>query len=166
MNQSVHAVDLLQWLLGPVESLCAYTEILTHDIETEDLATAALRFESGALGVVQGTTCNHRDFPLKVELRGTEGSATFEGTRLTGWYPIRDEELLSEEELVLFPESEDEPLGPAHGRQLRCIFEALREGREPPVPGEEARKAVEIILGIYQAASSGERVSLRPMPGR
>ncbi len=166
MNQSVHAVDLLQWLLGPVESLCAYTETLTHDIETEDLATAALRFESGAMGVVQGTTCSHRDYPLKVELRGTEGSATFEGTRLTGWYPIRDEGLLSEEELALFPESEDEPLGPAHGRQLRGIFGALREGREPPIPGEEARKAVEIILGIYQAARSGERVYLRSVPGR
>jgi predicted dehydrogenase len=164
MNQSVHAVDLLQWLLGPVESLCAYTETLTHDIETEDLATAALRFESGAMGVVQGTTCNHRDYPLRVELRGTEGSATFEGTRLTGWYANRDEELLSEEELAMFPESGDEPLGPAHGRQLREIFEALREGREPPIPGEEARKAVEIILGIYQAARSGERVSLRTVP--
>jgi UDP-N-acetyl-2-amino-2-deoxyglucuronate dehydrogenase len=164
MNQSVHAVDLLQWLLGPVESLCAYTETLTHDIETEDLATAALRFESGAMGVIQGTTCNHRDYPLKVELRGTEGSATFEGTRLTGWYPSRDEEILSEEELALFPESVDEPLGPAHGRQLRDIFEALREGGEPPIPGEEARKAVEIILGIYRAARSGERVSLRTVP--
>src|SRR5215211_2555572 len=112
MNQSVHAVDLLQWLLGPVESLCANTDTLTHDIETEDLATAALRFESGAMGVVQGTTCNHRDYPLRIELRGTEGSATFEGTRLTGWYPSRDEEVLSEEELALFPEALDEPLGP------------------------------------------------------
>jgi UDP-N-acetyl-2-amino-2-deoxyglucuronate dehydrogenase len=164
MNQSVHAVDLLQWLMGPVESLCAHTETLTHDIETEDLATAALRFESGAMGVIQGTTCNHRDYPLRVELRGTEGSATFEGTRLTSWYPNRDEEVLSEEELASFPESVDEPLGPAHGRQLREIFEALRERREPPVPGEEARKAVEIILGIYRAARSGERLSLRTVP--
>jgi UDP-N-acetyl-2-amino-2-deoxyglucuronate dehydrogenase len=163
INQSVHAVDLLQWLLGRLESLCAYTGRLTHDIETEDLATATLRFKSGALGVVQGTTCADRDYPLKVELRGTEGSATFEGTRLTGWYPNRDEEILSEEELALFPESVDEPLGPAHGRQLREIFKALREGREPPIPGEEARKAVEIILGIYRAACSGQRV---PFPLR
>ncbi|MDQ4127455.1 MAG: Gfo/Idh/MocA family oxidoreductase [Actinomycetota bacterium] len=159
MNQSVHAVDLLQWLLGPVESLCAYTETLTHDIETEDLATAALRFHSGAMGVIQGTTCAHRDYPLKVELQGTEGGATFEGTRLTGWYPNRDQEVLSEEELALFPDSGDEPFGAAHGRQLREIFDALREGREPPVPGEEARKAVEIILGTYRAARSGERAS-------
>jgi predicted dehydrogenase len=150
----------LQWLLGPVESLCAFTETLAHDIETEDLATAALRFQSGAMGVIQGTTCADRDYPLKVELRGTEGSATFEGTRLTGWYPSRDEEVLSERELALFPDSADEPFGAAHGRQLREIFDALREGREPPVPGEEARKAVEIVLGTYRAARSGETVSL------
>jgi predicted dehydrogenase len=159
MNQSVHAVDLLQWLLGPVESLCAYTETLTHDIETEDLAAAAMRFHGGAMGVVQGTTCADRDYPLKVELRGTEGGATFEGARLTGWYPNRDEEVLSEGELALFPDSVDERFGAAHGRQLREIFGALREGREPPVPGEEARKAVEIILGTYQAARSGGKVS-------
>jgi UDP-N-acetyl-2-amino-2-deoxyglucuronate dehydrogenase len=159
MNQSVHAVDLLQWLLGPVESLCAYTETLTHDIETEDLATAALRFHSGAMGVIQGTTCTHRDYPLKVELRGTEGGATFEGTRLIDWHSNWDEEDLSEEELALFPDSVHEHFGAAHRRQLREIFDALREGREPPVPGEEARKAVEIILGTYRAARSGERVS-------
>jgi UDP-N-acetyl-2-amino-2-deoxyglucuronate dehydrogenase len=159
MNQSVHAVDLLQWFLGPVESLYAYSSTLTHDIETEDLATAALSFEGGAMGVIQGTTCADRDYPLKVELRGTEGGATFEGTRLTGWNPNRDEEVLSERELALFPESVDEPFGAAHGRQLRAIFDALREGRNPPVPGEEARKAVEIILGVYRAARSGKRVS-------
>ncbi len=163
INQSIHAVDLLQWLLGPVESLCAYTETLAHDIETEDLATAALRFHGGTMGVIQGTTCADRDYPLKVELRGTEGSATFEGTRLTAWYPNRDEEVLSESELALLPDAADERFGAAHGRQLRKIFDALREGREPPVPGEEARKAVEIILGTYRAARSGERV---PFPLR
>jgi predicted dehydrogenase len=164
MNQSVHAVDLLQWLLGPVESLCGYAETLAHDIETEDLATAALRFEGGAMGVIQGTTCARGDYPLKIELRGTEGGATFEGTRLTEWHPSREAELLSPEELEKLPDDPDEPFGAAHGRQLREIFDALRDGREPPIPGEEARKAVEIILGIYRAARSGERVSVPLAP--
>ena len=51
-----------------------------------------------------------------------------------------------------------EPFGAAHRRQLRAIFAALREGRQPPVPGEEARKALEIVLAIYEAARTGERV--------
>ncbi|QIN81546.1 gfo/Idh/MocA family oxidoreductase [Rubrobacter tropicus] len=162
MNQSVHAVDLLQWLLGPVESLCAYADTLTHDIETEDVASAALRFTSGALGAIQGTTSTHADYPLKVEIRGTEGGATFERSRLTDWRPAREEEVLSAGELAAFPDAPEEPFGAAHERQLRAIFSALREGTEPPIPGEEARKAVEIILGIYRAASEGERVSLDP----
>lgn len=160
MNQSIHAVDLLQWLLGPVESLGAYADTLTHAIETEDTATAALRFTSGAMGVVQGTTSTHKDYPLKIEIRGEEGGATLEGSRLTAWQPSREEEVLSPGELETLPELPDEPFGAAHGRQLREIFTALREGREPPLGGEEVRKAVEIILGIYRSAREGERVRL------
>lgn len=167
MNQSVHAIDLLQWLLGPVESLSAYTDTLTHDIETEDVASATVRFTSGAMGAIQGTTSTHTDYPLKIELRGTQGSATFEGSRLTDWRPSRDEEVLSAEEQLNFPDKPDEPFGAAHERQLRAIFAALGEGSEPPIPGEEARKAVEIILGIYRSARVGEQVSLeRAIDGR
>ena len=159
MNQSIHAIDLLQWILGPLESVCAYADTLAHDIEAEDTASAAIRFGSGALGVIQGTTSAHRDWPLRIEIQGTEGSATLEGPRLTVWQPIREEHVLSARELKSLPEPrEDEPLGAAHRRQLEEIFAALREGREPPVPGEEARKAVQIILGIYGAAASGKHV--------
>ena len=83
-----------------------------------------------------------------------EGSATLEGSRLGIWQPSREEESLSTPDLEYLPESRAiEPLGAAHRRQLKEIFAALREGREPPVAGEEARKAVEIVLGIYRSAS-------------
>jgi predicted dehydrogenase len=166
MNQSIHAIDLLQWILGPVESVCGYADTLAHDIEAEDTASAALRFASGALGVIQGTTSAHEDAPLRIEIRGTEGSAILEGPRLTAWQLGREEEVLSSRDLEVLPESRgDEPLGIAHRRQLKEIFAALREGREPPIPGEEARKPVEIILGIYQSAAGGERVTFPLEPG-
>ena len=93
-------------------------------------------------------------------MRGTEGSATLEGSRLTVWQPGREEEVLSPRDLESLPESRgDEPLGIAHRRQLKEIFAALREDREPPISGEEARKAVEIVLGIYRSAASGEHVT-------
>ena len=164
MNQSIHAVDLLRWLLGPVESLCAYAQTLTHEIEAEDTATAALRFESGALGVVQGTTSTHKDYPIRVEIRGTEGGATLEGSRLVEWRPSRDDEVLSPEERERFPDAPDEPFGAAHGRQLREIFAALRRGLDPPLGGREAREAVEIILGIYRAARAGDSLYLADRP--
>lgn len=160
MNQSIHAVDLLQWLLGPVESLVSYTATLTHDIDAEDTATAALRFGSGAMGVIQGTTSAHMDYPLRIEIRGEEGGATLEGSRLSEWRPSRDTEVLSAEELERFPDSPEDSLGPAHERQLREIFGALQRGEEPPLSGEEAKKAVEIVLGIYRSARAGERVQL------
>jgi UDP-N-acetyl-2-amino-2-deoxyglucuronate dehydrogenase len=160
MNQSIHAIDLLQWILGPVESVCGYADTLVHDIEAEDTASAALRFASGALGVIQGTTSAHEDSPLRIEIRGTEGSATLEGPRLTAWQLGREEEVLSARDLEALPECRgDEPLGIAHRRQLEEIFAALREGREPPVPGEEARKALEIVLGIYRSAAIGGSVT-------
>ena len=79
---------------------------------------------------------------------------------MTVWQPVREEEVLRASELESLPAPrEDEPLGVAHRRQLEEIFAALREGREPPVPGEEARKGVEIILGIYGAATSRTHVT-------
>ena len=79
---------------------------------------------------------------------------------MTVWQPAREEEVLCARELESLPAPREyEPLGVAHRRQLEEIFAALREGRKPPVPGEEARKAVEIILGIYVAAASGKRVT-------
>jgi predicted dehydrogenase len=160
MNQSIHAVDLLQWILGPLESICGYAETLTHDVEAEDTASAVLRFASGALGIIQGTTSAHRDSPLRIEIRGTEGSANLEGSRLGIWQPSRVEESLSAPDFEYLPESQaNEPLGAAHRRQLKEIFAALREGREPPIAGEEARKAVEIVLGIYRSAASGKSIT-------
>jgi UDP-N-acetyl-2-amino-2-deoxyglucuronate dehydrogenase len=160
MNQSIHAVDLLQWILGPIESVCGYAETLSHKMEAEDTATAALRFADGALGTIQGTTSAHKDLPIRIEVKGTEGSATLEGARLIVWQPDPKEAILTTHNPEPFPGSQaNEPLGAAHRRQLKEIFAALREGREPPIPGEEARKAVEIVLGIYRSATSGKRVT-------
>ncbi|HET8626193.1 MAG TPA: Gfo/Idh/MocA family oxidoreductase [Thermomicrobiales bacterium] len=160
MNQSIHTIDLLQWLMGPLDSLAAYTATLEHEIEAEDVASAAVRFASGALGTIQGTTAAERNWPVRVEIRGTAGSATLEGVQLTAWHPSREADLLTPEDLALTAGvGADEPFGAAHQRQFRAIFAALRDGRQPPVPGEEARKAIEIILAIYRAARTGERVT-------
>ena len=86
---------------------------------------------------------------------------------MTFWQPGCEEDVLSTRNLKSHPESQaDEPLGAAHRRQLKEIFAALREGREPPIPGQDARKAVEIVSGIYRSATSGKRVifPLEPEP--
>ncbi len=162
MNQSIHTIDLLQWTLGPLESLSAYTATLARPIEAEDAASAALRFTGGALGAIQGATAAHKSFPVRLDIVGTAGSATLEGTRLTHWQPAREPEgdlLTAEDHALADGWEEGEKFGAAHVRQLRAIFRALRDGGEVPVPGAEARKAVEIILAIYQSARSGRRIT-------
>jgi predicted dehydrogenase len=112
------------------------------------------------LGIIQGTTSAHRDSPLRIEVKGTEGSATLEGSRLTIWEPGREERFVPKRfGKGLEIARREDFFGTAHRRQLKEIFAALREGREPPIEGEEARKAVEIVLGIYRSAAKEERVT-------
>lgn len=163
MNQSIHTIDLLQWIMGPIDRLSAETATLAHDMETEDVASASLRFQNGALGAIQGTTAAKTDAPIRLEIIGSGGRGILEGGRITRWEPERD---LSDEELLTTEDIDrsegwrpDESFGAAHERQWRAIIKALSEGTTPPVPGEEARVAVQIIRTIYDAASSGNRLS-------
>ncbi len=161
MNQSIHTIDLLQWILGPVEEVSAYTGTLARQIEAEDTASVTLRFASGALGGIQGSTSAHRSRPARVEIIGTDGAAVLEGAQLTAWEPVGDSDPLSAEDVARSHEPEEgEPWARSHETQFRLIFEALRDGTVPPVPGEEARNALELILAIYASARTGERVRL------
>ena len=161
MNQSIHTIDLLQWMLGPVAEVSAYMGTLARDIEAEDAASATLRFTSGAMGGIQGATSAHRSRPARVEIIGTEGAAVLEGAQLTAWEPVSDSEPLSAEDVARTHEPEEgEPWARSHETQFRLIFEALRDGKTPPVPGADARNALEIVLAIYKSARTGERVRL------
>jgi UDP-N-acetyl-2-amino-2-deoxyglucuronate dehydrogenase len=164
MNQSIHTIDLLQWMLGPATRISAETATLTHEIETEDTAAATVRFASGALGSIQGTTSLAKDYPVRLEIVGTEGRATLAGNQLTVWEPARDvadAELLTEADVKNTAGSEGEdPFGAGHQRQMNAIFEGLLNGETPPVPASEARKAVEIIRAIYESAQRGTAVTL------
>ena len=91
MNQSIHSIDLLQWLMGPVKSVCAYTDTLAHRIETEDVAVAVLRFASGALGTISATTAAYPGVTTRVEVFGDRGSAVLEDDLLTYLHLARDD---------------------------------------------------------------------------
>lgn len=74
MNQAIHSIDLLQWFMGPVNSLYGYIDTLAHRVEVEDIAVAALRFKNGALGVIEGSTDIYPGFPRRLEICGEKGS--------------------------------------------------------------------------------------------
>ncbi|RKY69685.1 MAG: gfo/Idh/MocA family oxidoreductase [Candidatus Latescibacterota bacterium] len=164
MNQSIHTIDLLLWIMGPVHSVSAKMATLAHKIEVEDLAVATLRFASGALGVIEGSTALYPGFASRLEIHGENGSLILKGEQVVAW------ELKDGEQIPLpFPPQKAAAGGQAdptkisaegHYLQLKDMVEAVRANREPLVNGKEGRKAVELIRAIYQSAESGEEVCL------
>lgn len=156
MNQAIHTVDLLQWLMGGVQEIKAFASTLDHTIETEDTAAASFVFANGALGTITATTCAAKDYPPRIEIIGTGGRATLEANALTAWESEtlpEDVQLHEEDHRLVDGWVGDEEWGTAHERQLRVIFDQLRAGTQPYVAGAEARSPVDIILSIYRDAN-------------
>ena len=166
MNQSIHSIDLLQWLAGPVKSIYARTTTLNHDIETEDTAAALLEFTQGGMGNIQGSTSCWPGDPAKIELHGTKGTIVLEEGRITSWQ-LADAKEGEEAAMVGLEQSSGsgsaDPMGISyenHRQQMLDMIDAIENDREPLIPGKEARKAVEIILAIYESARESQAVML------
>lgn len=169
MNQSIHTIDILQYLMGPVESVFALTGTMAHErIEVEDVAAAVIRFRNGAIGTLSCTTAAYPGYSNRLEIFGRSGSAVIEADVLTHLYRKESEtEGLPVNEAVL-PSSQtatgaSDPAaisGEAHRRQFEDMIESVLTGREPLVNGEEGKKPLEIILAIYRSAREGRPVRL------
>lgn len=169
MNQAIHNVDLLQWMMGPVTHIAGFTAMLAHErIEVEDTAVACLRFANGALGVIQATTSVHPGLPKTIAIHGDRGTVIIEQDDILRW-EFTPETEYDREVRARFAQKVGASGGssnPAaishqgHARQLTDFVQAIRSGRKPLVDGREGRKAVAIIEGIYQAAATGKTVQL------
>jgi predicted dehydrogenase len=170
MNQAIHNVDLLQWLMGPVTHINAFTGLLAHErIEVEDTAVACLRFASGALGVIEATTSVHPGLPKTIAIHGDRGTAVIEQEDVLRWdfTPETPEDAAIKERFAQKVGASGGSSDPAaishlgHARQLTDFVQSIESGRPPLVDGREGRKAVEIILAIYRAAETGQLVTLK-----
>lgn len=168
MNQAIHNVDLLQWLMGDVASIAAHVAVLAHErIEVEDTAVAALRFKNGALGVIEAATSAYPGLSKRIEIHGDRGSARVEQDDLTLW-TFRDETPEDDEIRASFSKEgrasgAADPRGidhAGHREQIADFLKALDENRPPRVDGREGRKSVEIVRAIYRSARSGQTVAL------
>ncbi|MBI1299830.1 gfo/Idh/MocA family oxidoreductase [bacterium] len=166
MNQSIHNIDLLQYLAGPVKNVFGRTATLAHEMQTEDTASAVLTFANGALGVIQGATSCWPGDPARVELHGDRGTIVIEEGQIAKWdlQDASDEE----KQAMLTLEKQDgsgaaDPMAigsEKHRRQIVDLIDAIRTGRPPAIQGAEARRSVEIIRAIYTSSQEGRVVTL------
>jgi predicted dehydrogenase len=163
INQAIHQVDLLRWLAGPVQSVCANWKLgAVHQIESEDIVNALLTFESGALGVIQAATAFWPGYPERVELHGTKGSAIITGDRLTHW----DVENDSGEPAPLAQEvasGASDPMAISlvpFERQFTDLLAAIQERRQPAISAQDGVNALAIVEAVYESCRTGQRVVL------
>jgi len=165
MNQSIHTIDLMQWLAGAVDTVFGHMATLAHQMQTEDTAAAVVTFQNGALGVVQGATSCWPGDQARLALHGDGGTIVLEEGRIAAWKladadPDEELRMLSLERDLGSGSSDPQGIGyELHRRQIADLIEAIREDRPPAVEGVEARRAVEIILGICESAQKGTIVT-------
>jgi predicted dehydrogenase len=166
MNQGIHLVDLLLWLMGDeAEVVAASAGTVQHEIEVEDCVVAALRFSSGARGTIAATTAAAPGFPHRVEVYGTRGGAQIEGDALVRWegYPEGYGETMAPRVRPQAPASVAAGSGASptgigtlgHTLLVQDFVAAIREGRDPLVDGVEGRRSLSLVLAIYEAAGLG-----------
>ena len=162
MNQGVHTVDLLLWLLGDVERVYARARTAVHQIEVEDTLVACLEFAGGAIGTLEAATSAYPGYPRRVEVTGSEGTIVLEHDRIVA-VDLRN------------PPSEPPPGGEGdrnasassptvsdvrgHRKLIEDFLRAIETDGRPLCDGREGRRSVELVEAIYRSAETGRPVS-------
>lgn len=160
MNQGTHIIDAFLYLMGPARSVCGRMGTLGHsDVEVEDVAAAVVEFQSGAIGVIEATTCAYPDFGDRIDLHGEKGSVVLEGLppQIVSW------DISGEEQAIDLKEFEEDARPYfTHKAVFQDMVDALNEDREPLLSGQEGKRAIEVIQAIYQSArEQGRNTALR-----
>lgn len=158
MNQGVHGVDLILWMLGDnVQSLYGSAETLAHNIVVEDTAAAILTMESGTICVIQGATSTYPGYSTAFSIYGEKGTIIFNDEDILAWT------FIDAEHAPQRPDCGEEVGGAKSATQignyghiclLHDIADAVQNGRAPLIPPQEATLAVKVICAIYQSAQS------------
>ncbi len=166
MNQGVHGIDLLLWIMSDVKSVVARADHLVRDIEVEDTAAAIVTFENGAFGVIEGATSCNPGEGARLELHGEKGTIILTDAGITRWAVAKGGRLAEDEKIAPQQERAHGVSDPraisaeGHITLVRDFVDAIKTDREPMITGESARKSVELILAIYDSARTGREVTL------
>jgi UDP-N-acetyl-2-amino-2-deoxyglucuronate dehydrogenase len=168
MNQASHYVDMIQWLVGPVESVSAKTATLARRIESEDTGVALLRFRNGALGVIEVTMLTYpRNMEGSITVIGEKGTVKVGGTalnRIEHWEFAEYDDDDREVEAMTVAANPLSVYGSGHRPFYENVVRVLLGEESPGTDGREGRKSLELLLGIYESARTGREVAL-PLRG-
>lgn len=162
INQGIHTVDLLLYLLGDVTRVQARTATLLHKIEGEDTAVAVLGFASGALGTLHATTAAYPGYPRRVEITGTEGTVILEHDRIVAASLRNAADLLatlSDATPDQNPSATSAAVSDFRGHQalLEDFLQAIEKNRAPLCDGREGRRSLALVRKIYESAEARQR---------
>jgi UDP-N-acetyl-2-amino-2-deoxyglucuronate dehydrogenase len=162
MNQASHYVDMLDWLIGPVDSVQAYTATLARRIEAEDTGVLALRWRAGTLGSLNVTMLTYpKNLEGSVTVLGERGTARVGGVavnRIEHWE--FETPHLMDEEVERASYDTTSVYGKGHQRYYRNVVETLRGRAVPDIDGREGLRSLEILIATYLSARDGRRVTL------
>jgi len=161
INQGVHTVDLLLWLLGDVSRVQARTSTALHAIEAEDTALAILEFASGALGVLQATTAAYPGYPRRLEVTGSEGTIILEHDRIVATDLRNPPANINADTARDQNQSSSSPVVSdfrGHQAVFEDFIQAIQQDRMPACDGREGRRSLAVIEAIYRAAQKPDRV--------
>ena len=159
LNQAIHAVDLLCWLLGPVVQVSATTATLAHEMEAEDTAVATLTFASGALGVVAASTATRPGLPAELNLFFERGAVGIHDDEIVRWdVPVSAPTAAAGASAGSGAADPGSVTAVGHLRQWCDIAAALRDGREPAVTGADGLATAAVVLAAYQSGRTGRAV--------
>ena len=163
INQAIHQVDLLLFLVGAVSEVFGYWQLgALHTIESEDLVNALLNYSSGATGVIQASTALWPGYPERLEFHGTKGTAVVTGDKLTAW-DVQDDHGDPAPVTSQGASGASDPMAISLApfeRQLRDFGEACKAGRAPSISGADGYRALQMVTGIYQSCREGRRVAI------
>lgn len=162
MNQASHYVDLLDWLIGPIESIQAYTATLERDIEVEDTGVLSVRWRSGALGSMNVTMLTYpKNLEGSITILGEKGTVRVGGVAVNEIQHWEFAEKLPEDELIASANYQTTSVyGFGHPLYYDNVIKVMRGKAEPETDGREGLKSLETLIAAYLSARDGRRVAL------
>ncbi len=168
-NQASHHIDMLEWMMGDVESVFAYSKTALVDIEAEDTAVGVLKFCNGALGIVEATTATRpKDLEGSISILGEKGTVVIGGFAVNQMQTWNFEKQQAGDDEVLDKYSVNPPniYGFGHQAYYEHVVDSIHNNKQQLVDGLEGRKSLELISAIYESIEIGKKVYLRFQPQR